>query len=78
MLNEIITAITISAAPAVAATELIKRTLKIKGVGAVVVSVICSYGAALQVLERGTVEFVLIGLGIALSINGVFKAFHKS
>lgn len=58
--------------------EPLKRILKIKGLGAVVLSVLASGLAAAPTLSTGKSEFfVTFGL-VSLAANGLFKLIHNS
>ena len=76
------TVATLSAA-AFPATELIKRTIKNRlkvdsDILNVIISIVCSLGAAIPTLSSGLLTYILTATGVAFSINGIFKAVHKS
>jgi len=61
----------------VGVVEAMKRVIKAKGMIAVVVSIAASFVACLPELPaKGVVIYVGLAVCVALSANGLFKAFH--
>lgn len=54
-------------------TEVLKKKLKLSGIGSVIVSVLASLVVCVPSLEKGIINYILMAGAVALTANGLFK-----
>lgn len=61
------------AAVVIGTTEILKKKLKLRGIGTVIASVIVSLVICIPSLETGIINYILMAGAVALTANGLFK-----
>ena len=60
----------------IAATEAMKRTLKLGGLGPVLFTIIASFAVSVPGLSQGIIYYIVLSACTALAANYLFKAVH--
>jgi hypothetical protein len=66
------------AAVVIGSTEVLKKKLKLRGIGTVIVSVLVSLVVCIPSLKEGIINYILIAGAVSLTANGLFKFINKS
>ncbi|MEJ2626962.1 MAG: hypothetical protein P8078_00170 [bacterium] len=66
------------AAVVIGSTEVLKKKLKLRGIGTVIVSVLVSLVVCIPSLKEGIINYILIAGAVSLAANGLFKFINKS